>query len=188
MLKAKLIVVGGDAKAGEVNLTLPSTIGRGREASIVLPHPLVSRLHCEFLEKEGKLYVRDLESLNGTFINNNRITGEHVIAPQQLLTIGDVTFRVCYEQGAEVQATGKQVAYVGASDSVANLETQLISTPPESATSFIEVPSQPAESNDKETLHGPEESEAHSEDNQVVSVEIAESLSVNRSRSKSLTK
>lgn len=175
MLKAKLIVVGGDAKAGEVNLTLPSTIGRGREASIVLPHPLVSRLHCEFLEKEGKLYVRDLESLNGTFINNNRITGEHVIEPQQLLTIGDVTFRVDYEQVAEAQVAERQVAYVGASDSVSNLETQLIS---ESADSLIEVPNQPAETNDKETLHGPEESKAHSEDNQVVSVEIAESLSV----------
>ena len=177
MLKAKLIVVGGDAKAGEVNLTLPSTIGRSREASIVLPHPLVSRLHCEFLEKEGKLYVKDLESLNGTFINNNRITGEHVIEPQQLLTIGNVTFRVCYEQVAEAQVAERRVAYVGASDSVANLETQLISTTPESATSFIEVPIQPAD-NDEETLHGPEESKSYTEDNQIVSVEIAESLSI----------
>ena len=46
MLKAKLVVVGGDAKAAEVSLNLPTTIGRGRVANLTLPHPLVSRNHC----------------------------------------------------------------------------------------------------------------------------------------------
>ena len=97
MLKAKLVVVGGDAKAGEVNLKLPTIIGRGKEAGLTVPHALVSRKHTEIFERDGKLVVRDLGSLNGTFINNTRIEGEQILDPNQLLTLGNITFRAVYE-------------------------------------------------------------------------------------------
>ena len=99
MLTAKLVVVGGDAKTTEVNLRFPCVIGRGREVTLTLPHPLVSRRHCEIFEHEGRLYVKDLGSLNGTFINNTKIVGEQVLNPNQLLTLGNVTFRAIYEIG-----------------------------------------------------------------------------------------
>src|ERR1043165_379187 len=95
-LIAKLVVVGGDVKTTEINLKLPSTIGRGKGTSIVLPHPLVSRQHCELYEAGGKLMVRDLGSLNGTFVNNQRIS-EAPLGSGELLTIGTVTFRAVYE-------------------------------------------------------------------------------------------
>jgi pSer/pThr/pTyr-binding forkhead associated (FHA) protein len=95
-LNAKLVVVGGDVKTTEIALRLPSTIGRGRGATLVLPHPLVSRQHCELFEANGQLMVRDLGSLNGTFVNNQRIT-ESAVSPGELLTVGTVTFRAVYE-------------------------------------------------------------------------------------------
>ena len=49
-LNAKLVVVAGDTKTTEINLKLPTTIGRGRGTPIVLPHPLVSRQHCELMK------------------------------------------------------------------------------------------------------------------------------------------
>lgn len=94
-MDVKLVVVGGDAKATEVKLKLPAIIGRGREATLTLPHPLVSRKHCEIFESRGYLFVRDMGSLNGTFINNERIT-EAVLQPGDLLTLGTVTFRAVY--------------------------------------------------------------------------------------------
>lgn len=100
MLNAKLTVVGGDAKASEIQLRLPTVIGRGREASLTLPHPLVSRRHTEIFELDGRLVVRDLGSLNGTFVNNQRIEGDQVLEPNQLLTLGNVTFRAIYEIAA----------------------------------------------------------------------------------------
>lgn len=96
MLKAKLVVVGGDAKSAEVNLKLPTIIGRGKEAGLTVPHALVSRRHTELYDRDGKLYVRDLGSLNGTFINNTKIEGEVFLAPDQLLTLGNITFRAVY--------------------------------------------------------------------------------------------
>ncbi|MDP6444010.1 MAG: FHA domain-containing protein [Pirellulaceae bacterium] len=95
-MQAKLVVVSGDAKPSEVDLKLPTTIGRGREATLTVPHPLVSRLHCELFENEGKLFVRDLGSLNGTFIADERIT-EAWLPPGELLTVGSVTFRAVYD-------------------------------------------------------------------------------------------
>lgn len=95
-LDAKLVVVGGDVKTEEIKLRLPSTIGRGRGTSIVLPHPLVSRQHCELYEQDGQLMVRDLGSLNGTFVNNQKVA-EAPVSPGELLTIGTVTFRAVYE-------------------------------------------------------------------------------------------
>jgi hypothetical protein len=58
---------------------------------------LVSRKHCEVFEKEGQLFVRDLGSLNGTYVDNHKIESEHVLAPDHLLTLGTVTFRAVYE-------------------------------------------------------------------------------------------
>ena len=97
MINARLIVVGG-AKQTVVTLRkLPTTIGRSKEASITLPHSLVSRQHCEIFEEQGILYVRDLNSLNGTFLNNEKINGSRPLLPDQLLTLGNVTFRAAYE-------------------------------------------------------------------------------------------
>lgn len=98
MLSVKLVVVGGEAKSKEVQLKLPTIIGRGREGvSLTLPHKLVSRKHTELFEQKGQLFVRDLGSLNGTYVNNKRIAESQLLKPNELLTLGDVTFRAVYD-------------------------------------------------------------------------------------------
>ncbi len=94
-MQAKLLVVGGgQCEQEEFLLSLPTTIGRGRENQITLPHQLVSRKHCEIYEGDDGLVVRDLNSLNGTYVGNLPIHGEHPLRPGDLLTIGIVTFRM----------------------------------------------------------------------------------------------
>lgn len=98
MLSVKLVVVGGEAKSKEVQLKLPTIIGRGREGvSLTLPHKLVSRKHTELFEQEGQLFVRDLGSLNGTYVNSQRIAESQPLKPNELLTLGNVTFRAVYD-------------------------------------------------------------------------------------------
>lgn len=96
MLSAKLVVVGGEVKTTEIKLRLPAVIGRGKGSTITLLQPLVSRQHCELFESNGRLWVRDLGSLNGTYVNNEKIS-EGEVPPNELLTIGTVTFRAIYE-------------------------------------------------------------------------------------------
>jgi predicted component of type VI protein secretion system len=96
-VEAKLTVVGGDAKARQYDLYLPTVIGRSRGTDLRLRHPLVSREHCEVFEANGMLMVRDLGSLNGTFVGDTRIAEQAMpVKPGDLLTVGPVTFRAEY--------------------------------------------------------------------------------------------
>src|SRR5688500_17082542 len=114
-MEAKLIVIGGDVKTTEISLKLPCIVGRGRGAGIMLPHPLVSRQHCEIYEHEGQLVVRDLGSLNGTYINNTRLTQATLLPTGDLLTIGTVTFRAEYSVDPNMQPPepGAQTVKIG---------------------------------------------------------------------------
>ena len=99
-MRIKLVVVGGEVKPSEFAVTLPIVVGRGKEASFPLLHRLVSRAHCRLYEQDGTTFVEDLKSLNGTFVNNRRIQEPTPLTFGQLLTIGDVTFRVLQAGGA----------------------------------------------------------------------------------------
>jgi pSer/pThr/pTyr-binding forkhead associated (FHA) protein len=51
------------------------TLGRATRADFVVDAPLVSRFHCRFTaHRDGGLELEDLESTNGTFVNDERIT------------------------------------------------------------------------------------------------------------------
>ena len=120
MLDAKLVVVGGDAKSAEVRLNLPTVIGRGKGVGLTVPHALVSRRHTEIFERDGKLFVRDLGSLNGTFVNNTRIESEQPLEPNQLLTLGNITFRAIYETAESANVAGNGQASVSMAKTVEN--------------------------------------------------------------------
>ena len=92
---AKLVVVGGKANREEIRLRLPTTVGRSRKSSIVIDHHTVSRQHCELYEEQGKVHVRDLGSLNGTFVNGDQVQGACLEHGAEL-AIGPLTFQVVY--------------------------------------------------------------------------------------------
>lgn len=63
------------------------TLGRATRADFMVEAALVSRFHCRFsVSPEGILEIEDLESTNGTFVNDERVTrlalkpGDHVRA------------------------------------------------------------------------------------------------------------
>ncbi len=50
-------------------------IGRGNDADIVLPERQVSRYHSKILYRDGRYYLEDLDSKNGTFLNGQQVKG-----------------------------------------------------------------------------------------------------------------
>jgi predicted component of type VI protein secretion system len=102
-MEAKLTVVAGKTNKSKIRLQLPTVIGRGRECRLCIAHPMVSRRHCELAEVEGLLVLRDLGSLNGTFIEEQRIS-EAALRPGDQFTIGPVTFRAEYEYHGDLSA------------------------------------------------------------------------------------
>jgi predicted component of type VI protein secretion system len=122
-MDAKLIVVGGSAPAAEYKLTLPTVIGRSRNIGLTLGQPLVSRQHCELYEADGVLMVRDLGSLNGTFVGDARIVEDTTLEPGALLTIGAVTFRAEYGDGAAEEPVADDATTVQAPEKLAFVPT-----------------------------------------------------------------
>jgi pSer/pThr/pTyr-binding forkhead associated (FHA) protein len=48
-------------------------VGRDKAAELVLRDPEVSRRHAHFESQQGVVYVNDLKSRNGTFLNGRRV-------------------------------------------------------------------------------------------------------------------
>ena len=73
------------------------TLGQSPEyADLVIPDPTVSRLHARIYRKESGLVIRDLGSLNGSFLNGEGIAPEvdTELPPDSQLTIGRVVFQL----------------------------------------------------------------------------------------------
>ena len=66
------------------------TIGRATGADFIVDAPLVSRVHCRVTALAGGgLEVRDLDSTNGTFVNDERVRIVH-LEPGDRLRVGRV--------------------------------------------------------------------------------------------------
>ncbi len=49
------------------------TIGRNKENDIVINDPYVSRRHCHILGRDNKFFIEDLDTMNGTFLNFEKL-------------------------------------------------------------------------------------------------------------------
>ncbi len=69
------------------------TVGRAPRADFILDVALVSRLHCRLTAGDDTLDVLDLESTNGTFVNDKRVAKAR-LATGDRLRIGRVELTV----------------------------------------------------------------------------------------------
>lgn len=109
---------------GDLTLTVNDSlsVGRGSDNDVVLGSKQVSRNHAVLSILDGRLYVKDLDSSNGTFINEQRIDGNTSSLLQVDDTIGFASFS--FQVNAPLAATDTDVlAPVAVEDSVAETET-----------------------------------------------------------------
>ncbi len=76
----------------EIVLDRDAVIGRA-PVGITLDHPRVSRQHAEVRVAEGKVFLRDLGSANGTFLNGERVTAYRELQVRDRIDIGPYSFR-----------------------------------------------------------------------------------------------
>jgi len=77
--------------------TFPFQIGRRADLNLTLRSGAVSGVHAVINERDNVLWIRDLNSKNGTFVNGVRIRDEVSITANDLVQIADTPFRLTRE-------------------------------------------------------------------------------------------
>ena len=97
------------------------SIGRGRDNDIVLSNDAVSRRHTKLELRDQEVFVMDLKSSNGTFVNEDgRMSEERRLNRGDLLKVGDTIFK--YLSGDDVEAQYHDVIFrMAVTDGLTNL-------------------------------------------------------------------
>jgi len=94
---------------------LPFRVGRLPDLALTLASDSVSKEHGELFLRGGGLYVRDLGSKNGTFVNSERV-GEAPLREGDILHFAQVEFRVGRQEIDEGDELGLEPSTVALSD------------------------------------------------------------------------
>jgi pSer/pThr/pTyr-binding forkhead associated (FHA) protein len=103
-MKLNLIVLTPGNSQGKkipVNRT-PFLIGRDPKCHLRPSSPMVSTQHCSIVLRQRKLYVSDLGSTNGTFLNEVRVDKELEMHHADRLRVGPLILGVSVEIGTPV--------------------------------------------------------------------------------------
>jgi pSer/pThr/pTyr-binding forkhead associated (FHA) protein len=105
-MKISLVVASGVHQGKPV--PIPGTqflIGRDEGCHLRPASPAISKKHCLLLVRGDKAFVRDMESTNGTFVNDEQITGERELADGDRLRVGPLDFSVILMPGSKADST-----------------------------------------------------------------------------------
>ena len=109
-MKIKLKVLRGKSAGKEIPIPAPRfLIGRSNDCHLRPKSDSISRNHCTILTRDNQVWIRDLNSRNGTFVNGERITEEEEIKDGDQLQIGKLEFSVVVKQSKK-DADAAQVA------------------------------------------------------------------------------
>ena len=74
-----------------IRLRLRTTVGRAEDNDIFFADSLLSRHHAEFQQRDGACYLLDLDSANGSYVNDVRVLDEQVLHEGDTITVGGIS-------------------------------------------------------------------------------------------------
>lgn len=88
--KPRMIVMGGPDNGKQYELTEQKSLIIGREVTsdIQIDHPSVSRKHAEISFTWSGAFIKDLNSSNGVFVNDQRIAGSQKLHDRDMIRAG----------------------------------------------------------------------------------------------------
>lgn len=94
----KIQAINSELGGQDILIDRDMLVGRHQDANIVLQFGEISRRHAAFLLKDQALYLQDLNSSNGTFVNNIRIVEETLLQDGDTIAFATLPFVVMFEQ------------------------------------------------------------------------------------------
>jgi hypothetical protein len=84
---------GGLASGERFDLIGGLSIGRSAEADVRIEDRYASGLHARIFSRDGRTYIEDMNSTNGTLLNDAALRGEAELIDGDVVRIGDTQFR-----------------------------------------------------------------------------------------------
>ncbi|MCA9042418.1 MAG: FHA domain-containing protein, partial [Planctomycetaceae bacterium] len=97
-----MLLEGGNATPYELSQD-ELTIGRHPDCEIYLNSDMVSRRHARVFSRGGQVFIEDLGSGNGTFVNGKRVVQPTAIKNEDRVKIGPILFR--YDSAQTISKT-----------------------------------------------------------------------------------
>lgn len=98
-MKVSLVVATGAHEGRVIPITGPQfLIGRDQQCHLRPASQAISKLHCAVLVRDGKVFIKDFGSTNGTLVNDAIVQGAEVLVEDGTsLRVGPLDFRVKVE-------------------------------------------------------------------------------------------
>lgn len=84
---------GGLERGRRFDLIGGLSVGRSKESDVQIDDRYASSLHARVFSREGRFYVEDMNSTNGTLLNGATLQGEAELIDGDNVQIGDTVFR-----------------------------------------------------------------------------------------------
>jgi DNA-binding response OmpR family regulator len=87
------------------------TLGRGTVCNVVVPFAFVSRVHSRIRLVAGRFQIHDRQSVNGTFVNGERVHRPHTLSNHDLIGLGEVGPHLTYVDPDPTQNSAARLIY-----------------------------------------------------------------------------
>jgi hypothetical protein len=84
---------GGLGRDQRFDLIGGLSVGRSKDADVQIEDRYASSVHARVFSREGRFYVEDMNSTNGTLLNGATLQGEAELIDGDTVQIGDTVFR-----------------------------------------------------------------------------------------------
>ena len=108
----KLHAITDELMGQDINIVQDMLVGRHQDADLVLQAAEISRRHAALLLKENQLWVQDLNSSNGTYVNEVRIQHETVLNDRDIVQFASLQFAVVQSVALDVPVENIVVSQV----------------------------------------------------------------------------
>jgi class 3 adenylate cyclase len=107
---AVVSIVDGAESARRIPIADQLTLGRDNDAGLVIDDPEMSRAHAVIARTPEGLEIRDLSSLNGTWVNGERISTPTALVPGDVVRIGKTRIEVLASGGSALAPVARASA------------------------------------------------------------------------------
>jgi len=108
-MEVKLISISSSGRRKSFPLTTEvTTVGRQDDCLLRIPLNEISRQHCQFLLGEDGISVKDLGSVNGTFVNGQKVV-KRDLNPGDVVSLADALRIMVQIDGQPVEIDGAKL-------------------------------------------------------------------------------